>query len=183
MFASADVLKLIAEENMSNLSVVLPSHGSAAHWAVLMYRLENLRYIHSVMPELLSSVDSLNRTPIHFLTVKAKNSLHHPLSVASDLLRFLLRHCPSLACAKDYYGRTLYDLLSAKEVGLSYARRLLLLAGASSLYPGVLQEMNYAARREALLLFHSCVTRPSIYSRIRFSVGGPELMRTIISFL
>ncbi len=67
-----------------------------------------------------------------------------------------------------------------------YARRLLLLAGASSLYPGVLQEMNYAARREALLLFHSSSSSalgPSIFSRICNVAGGPELMRTIIGFL
>ena len=56
-----------------------------------------------------------------------------------------------------------------KMVGiLAYARRLLLLAGASSLYPGVLQEMNYAARRKGLLLFHSSsALGPNIFSRIR----------------
>jgi hypothetical protein len=69
-------------------------------------------------------------------------------------------------------------------VEFAYARRLLLLAGASSLLPGVLQELSYAARREALLLFHSSVTAPSILYRIRYySAGSPELMRTIISFL
>ena len=67
-----------------------------------------------------------------------------------------------------------------------YARRLVLLAGASSLYPGVLQEMNYAARREALLLFHSSSSSavgPSIFSRIRNGAGGSKLMRMIVSFL
>jgi hypothetical protein len=72
-------------------------------------------------------------------------------------------------------------------VGFAYARRLLLLAGASSLYPGVLQEMNYAARREALLLFHSSssatTTKRSIFSRIRDGAGGPELIRTVVAFL
>jgi hypothetical protein len=102
------------------------------------------------------------------------------------MLRFLLRHCPSLTSARDDGGKTLYDYL---DVELSYARRLLLLAGASSLYPGVLQEMNYAARREALLLFHSSSSsaatamRPSIFSCIRNGAGGPELMRTIVGFL
>jgi hypothetical protein len=103
------------------------------------------------------------------------------------VLRFLLRHCPGLAAAQDTNGKTLYDYLSAEDVGLAYARRLLLLAGASSLYPTVLQEMNYAARREALLLFHSTSSSsavgPSIFSRIRNGAGGPELMRTIVGFL
>jgi hypothetical protein len=58
-----------------------------------------------------------------------------------------------------------------------------LLAGASSLYPGVLQEMNYAARRAALLLFYSSATEPSIFFRILHAAGGPVLMRTIVGFL
>jgi hypothetical protein len=60
-----------------------------------------------------------------------------------------------------------------------------LLAGASSLYPGVLQEMNYATPRQALLLCHSSssATKLSISVRIRNGVAGPELMLTIISFL
>ena len=111
------------------------------------------------------------------------------LSAASDVLRFLLRHCPGLAAAQDDSGDTLDDYLSAEDVGFAYALRLLLLAGASSLYPGVLQELNYAARREALLLFHSSsslsssAVGPSIFSRIRNGAGGPELTRTIIGFL
>jgi hypothetical protein len=48
----------------------------------------------------------------------------------------------------------------------------------------VLQEMNYAARREAaLLLFHSLATEPTIFSRIYNGAAGPELMRTIIVIL
>ena len=182
-FASLDVMKMIAEENMSNLTAKGPMGSSMAHWAAAGHRLENLRYIHSMMPELLLSPDNWNTTPLHFLIVRSKEFLRQPLSAASDVLRFLLRHCPSLAAAKNSHGRTLYDSLPAGDVGFAYARRLLLLAGASSLYPGVLQEMNYAARREALLLFHSAATRPSIFYRIRYSAGGPELMRTIVGFL
>jgi hypothetical protein len=48
----------------------------------------------------------------------------------------------------------------------------------------VLQEMNYAARREAaLLLFHSLATEPTIFSCIYNGAAGPELMRTIIVIL
>ena len=183
-FASLEAMKMIAEENMSNLSVISPACGSVAHMTVYQNHLENLQYIHSLAPELLLSVDKLNQTPLHYLGTR---NLSPPLSVKSDMLRFLLRHCPSSAAARDNYGRTLYDYLPAKDVKLAYARRLVLLAGASSLYPGVLQELNYAARREALLLFHfsssSHVTKPSIFSRIRNGVGGPELMRTIVCFL
>jgi hypothetical protein len=33
-FASVDVMKMIAEENMSNMSVISPIEGSVAHLAV-----------------------------------------------------------------------------------------------------------------------------------------------------
>ena len=183
-FASLEAMKMIAEENISNLSVISPACGSVAHMAVYQNHLQNLQYIHSLAPELLLSVDEQNRTPLHYLGTR---NLSPPLSVKSDVLRFLLRHCPSSAAARDNYGSTLYDYLPAEDEELAYARRLVLLAGASSLYPGVLQELNYAARREALLLFHSSssspVTKPSIFSRIRNGAGGPELMRTIVCFL
>ena len=186
--APVDILKMIAEENMSNLSVIVPSDGSAAHMAVFGRRVDNLRYIHAMLPELLLSVYNSNETPLHDLidqndVDKSLGYLTCPLSAASDVLRFLLRHCPSLASTKDSGGNTLYDRLPADNPGLVYARRLLLLAGASSLYPGVLQEMNYAARRAALLLFYSSATEPSIFSRIRHAAGGPVLMRTIVTFL
>jgi ankyrin repeat protein len=187
-FASADVMKMIAEENMSNMSAISSIEGSVAHFAVQRCSLEHLQYIQSVMPEQLLSVDRRDQTPLHYLKYMDEVQLSSPLSAASDVLRFLLRHCPGLAATQDDDGDTLYDYLSAEDVGLAYARRLLLLAGASSLYPGVLQEMNYAARREALLLFHSSsssssATKPSIFSRIRNGAGGPELMRTIVGFL
>jgi hypothetical protein len=183
-FASAEVMKMIAEENMRNVSVIVPSLGSVAHMAASRSRLKILRYIHSVMPELLLSVDGLDQTTLHYLIYCGFHHLTSPLSAASDVLRFLLRHCPGLAAARDIHGLTSYDRLPAADVRFAYARRLLLLAGASSLYPGVLQEMNYAARREALLLFHSSsAVGPSIFSRIRNGAGGPELMRTIVGFL
>ena len=136
-----------------------------------------LQLLLEAAPQAAQIPTLLNNLPLHDIYLKK------PLSAASDVLRFLLRHCRSLAFARNSVGHTLYDDLTAGDVGFAYARRLLLMAGASSLYPGVLQKLNYAVRRQALLLFHSCVTRPSIYSRIRFSAGGPELMRTIVSFL
>ena len=186
------ILKMIAEENMSNLSVILFSDGgSVAHWAVLGRRLDNLRYIHVMMPELLLSVDESSRILMnHWMRSLYRYRLLRmfcgfcslPLSTASDVLRFLLRHCPSLASARDINGDTLYDLILEDDARLAYARRLLLLAGASSLYPGVLQEMNYAARRTALLVFYSSATEPSIFTRIRYAAGGPVLMRSIVTF-
>ena len=187
-WAPLSVLKMIAEENMSNLSVIVPIRGSVAHLAVFGRRLDNLRYIHAMMPELLLSLDNMDRTPLHDVIDDddedgSLDELYSPLSPALDILRFLLRHCPSLASVRDINCETLYDCLPADDDDLAYARRLLLLAGASSLYPGVLQEMNYAARRTALLVFYSSATQPSIFTRIRHAAGDKSLMRSIVSFL
>ncbi len=180
---------------MSNMSVIEPIEGSVAHLAVRRCSLEHLHYIQSVMPEQLLFLNASNQTPLHELSFPSIPSsapspsrvryLSSPLLAGSDVLRFMLRHCPGLAAAQDDDGRTLYDDLPETDIRFAYARRMLLLAGASSLYPGVLQELNYAARREALLLFHSSSSAvgPSIFTRIRNGAGGPELMRTIIGFL
>ena len=131
--------------------MIVPEDGSVAHCAVVYWRrLKNLRYIHSVMPELLFSLlDDSNRTHLHHLinydVDKSLQALSSPLSAASDVLRFLLRHWSLLRILMGVC--TLYDYLPAEDIGSSYARRLLLLAGASSLFPpGVLPEMNYARR-------------------------------------
>ena len=39
-------------------------------------------------------------------------------------MRFLLRHCPSLAYARDSNGEILYDRLPADDDNFVYARRL-----------------------------------------------------------
>jgi hypothetical protein len=65
--APVDILKMIALENMSNLSVIVPFYGSAAHIAVFGLRVDNLRYIHAMMPELLLSVDDSNRTHLRMM--------------------------------------------------------------------------------------------------------------------
>jgi ankyrin repeat protein len=82
--APLDVMKMIAEENMRNVSVIVPGLGSVAHMAAKRYRLEILRYLHSVMPELLLSVNRWDRTPLHYLIVWNNDKLSSPLSAASD---------------------------------------------------------------------------------------------------
>ncbi len=55
-FASVDVMKMIAEENMSNMSAISTLEGSVAHLTVWRSSLEHLQYIQSVMPEQLLSL-------------------------------------------------------------------------------------------------------------------------------
>eukprot|EP01036_Dinobryon_divergens_P035681 gene35681-46281_t len=121
--APLGILKLVAEANISNISMIAPSYGSVAHIAVFEINLEHLRYIHAMMPDLLYSLDDWNKTPLHRLihVGDEEESLRHlssPLSAASDVLRFLLRHCPSLASAKDSDDTTLYDRLPADDAGI-----------------------------------------------------------------
>jgi hypothetical protein len=69
--------------------------------------------------------------------------------------------------------------------------RILLLAGAPTLHPEILKQMNYQARKEGLLAFfgtrgqeptNSC-GRMDICYRIRQGAGAMELIRHAISFL
>ena len=58
--------------------------------------------------------------------------LQQPLSTASDVLRYLLRHCLSLVTARNSVGVTLNDnLTGSSTVELAYARRLPAAAGGS----------------------------------------------------
>ena len=183
--SSLEAMKYIAELNTANLQARLPGFGTVAHLVIRVCCIDKLRYIHSIMPELMHSVADTNRTLLHELVnindpeMKVTAS---PVSVGSDILRYLLRHCPSLVTVTNSSGKTLYDLLPTESI---YARRLLLLAGASSLYPGMLRELNYAERRVAMFVFFSSAAKQmtGIFPRIRDAPGAAELIRTIIGFL
>ena len=198
--ASLEIFKMVAEANIMNLSIVSPDEdGSVAHCAVQNTRLDNLRFIHSQVPDILMSVNTDSKSVLHtyyehswnqyeFLRNRRWNTYpYFALSVNADVLRFLLRHCPSLSTAVDDQGKTVYDYITeevAENASLVvYIRRLLLRAGASSQHPGVLEELNYAERRSALLCFFGTATELTIFSRISLSASGPELMRKIVSFL
>eukprot|EP01035_Chromulina_nebulosa_P015547 gene15547-20606_t len=167
--ASVQVLQMIAEENMANLSALTGDGNgySVAHLAVRNVNLENLRYIHSVKPELLLVRDQSGEVAMSQLVAfqspgdRLYDDLSYPMSVRSEILRFLLRHSQSITHANiaaetavnaedDPFGYTsLYENLSYAEVefgiNLEYPRRLLLLAGDPSLcMPKVLKELNYS---------------------------------------
>eukprot|EP01036_Dinobryon_divergens_P037402 gene37402-biopygen29615 len=63
-----EVLKMITEANPANLSSQHPRWGTVAHRAVsarmLGHKPDNLLYIHHLKPELLSSLDRNNQTPL-----------------------------------------------------------------------------------------------------------------------
>ena len=60
---SLRVLKMIYELNPANLSHSQSREGSVAHHAALEGRIENLRFIHSLMPELMLTFDGFRHTP------------------------------------------------------------------------------------------------------------------------
>lgn len=185
--SSCDALKFIAEANMMNLRAHAPGFGSVAHLVIRVCCMEKLRYIHATLPSLLYTVCPTRGTILHELVnindaeMKIDTS---PLSAGSDMLRYLLRHCPGLVAVQNSSGETLYDLLPD---GLVYIRRLLLIAAAPCLHSEVLKELNYAERRVAMLVFFSTATKKKlsagIFSRIRLAPGAPELIRTIVGFL
>ena len=98
-YASVEVLKIVTEANSSNLSVIVPGFGSVAHQAVVGNKMENLKYIHSVCPEILMSTDAFNRTPLHHAVglcdskfIKAVFSLAPAAVLKEDMLNFNLLH-------------------------------------------------------------------------------------------
>ena len=205
--------------------------SSVAHFAVIGKKLNNLRYLRSLRPELpeLFFEDNGGKTPLHFaienstifkvdfsfiqavatisppdavriLDWDGNNMLHTLIhqctpyqlnnAAAWDTLRFLLRLIPGAAVTTNEHGQTPYDLLDSNRPDLIFARRLLLLAGAPSLHPETLKQMNYEARKGGLLAFfgargedHSSSGRVDICYRIRYGAGAMELIRQVVSFL
>jgi len=151
----------------------------------------NLLYIHSVMPELLldaaRTVCNGGNTFVHLLTSRYKTRSFGGFD--ETLLRLVLRMVPANAIAENDNGQTPYDLLDPNKPYLFIARRLLLLAGAPSLHPETRKQLNYEARKGALLAFFGATgrgdsrERMNICSRIRHGAGAMELIRQIVSFL
>ena len=164
--APVQVFQMIAEKNMANLSDDRYA-VSATKLAIQNQNFANLRYIHSVKPELL--MEKSIRGGKAVINCLEPVYLTSPVSDASDILRFLLRHYRTINTETttddedddddddDSFGyREFYETLSRAEevLDMSYPRRLLLLAGHPSLcLPEVLHDLNYSARRGALLLF------------------------------
>ena len=64
----AEVFKMIAEANPAQISSIRPGYGTLAHVAVNSCSFENsldkLKYIHSIQPQLLLTLDQYNCTPL-----------------------------------------------------------------------------------------------------------------------
>lgn len=126
-YASCNILKLIAEENISNLSVMLPvGKESVAHLSANVHEVDSVKYIHSKLSELLSSVNSINgRTPLHNIIngntiTKSFEYLSNPLSPASDVLRFLLRQCPKLGHCPGLYWQYIVRPSTSRDCWLAW---------------------------------------------------------------
>ena len=90
---------MIAEEKISNLSVVSPGeYGSVAHCAVKTSSLDNLRYVHSIVPDILLDVDDDFESVLHRWYRHIQPTIVRiPVFIDAEVLRYLLRHCcPSL---------------------------------------------------------------------------------------
>ena len=152
--------------------------------AILSYDCTFVQAVVSLAPDATRMLDSGGNNLLHFLGHEVYNyeKLHTVEGI--DILRLLLRLIPGGALATNFHGQTPYDLLDSDDLDHWFPRRLLLLAGASSLHPETLKQMNYEARKGALLTFfgdHS--GRMDISYRIRHGAGAMELIRQVVSFL
>jgi hypothetical protein len=103
--ASVQVLQMIAEENMANLSAVTDDgYGrSVAHLAVRNKNLENLRYIQLGQARAVAGEGSERRSGDERELAAFQSPDDHlyddlssPMSVGSEILRFLLCHYKSI---------------------------------------------------------------------------------------
>jgi hypothetical protein len=107
---------------MDNLSAIIsPSGESVADIALAWRHLDNLRYIHSRMPEMLTTPDSEDFTLLEKLfwefdadpNTPTEEYLKDPLSDCSDILRFLLPIYSATEIAS--IGEHLLSILSADD--------------------------------------------------------------------
>ena len=67
------IFKLIDEANLNNITAISPVYGSVADRAVEWHNLDNLRYIHQRIPELLTAPNSENYTLLERLFLVRMN--------------------------------------------------------------------------------------------------------------
>ena len=158
-----------------------------------------IKDVASIAPEAAMILKRNGDNLLHTIT-SALSTTRQRLDIASlryvlVTTRLLLRLIPGGALATNNQGQTPYDLLDPDNPDFTAVRRLLLLAGTPSLHPETRKQMNYEARRGALLAFfapraqHQDQHQSSggadddICHRIRHGAGATEIMRQISSFL
>ena len=102
------VFKLIAEANPANLYTT-HTLGSVAHFAVREKRLDNLRYIHSLVPEQLLMVDRHDRTPFSYAV---ERNLCDP-----DFIEAVASLAPEAARIVERKGDNLLHMMATKLNG------------------------------------------------------------------
>ena len=99
-----EVFRLIHEANPANLGRPHNRYGSVAHLAARGDKLDNLRFIHSVMPELLYSVDNELCSPVQ-IAVRTHSS--------SELIDLAISLAPETAVVGISFTFTLCTCYSA----------------------------------------------------------------------
>jgi hypothetical protein len=100
------------------------------------------------------------------------------------IFRLLLRVYPEAANIKDRNGKTPYDIAVKKGYNMNPQVPRLLLRAAPEQRPAKLHELNWAARRMAMFLSFSAITKcpePTIFAKLRFE--NRELLKLVVSFL
>jgi ankyrin repeat protein len=198
------------QNKLTDVISALTKNGlSVVHMAVRGLKLENLRYIFSIQPNLILVEDSKGGLAISHLIAgihdddiyNSANDFNHnqhlytdfesPFSNRSEFLWFLLEISSSNKIAIDQISEEfeiLYSSLSSStNLCLDYPRRRLLMANLPTLYePEILRDLNYSARRGALFIFFLAPLTSenmTIFTRIKTGPGSYELIKSIISFL
>jgi hypothetical protein len=128
-----------------------------------------------------SYVTSLNsgKLPLHFL-LYYRSSISE-VSDEGDCFRLLLSLYPASAGIKDDRLRSPYDIPVARRMSTYFIR--LLLAADPTIDPVRKHDLNFAARRQGILLAFRALSNnlePTIWSKIRLK--GRDLLQHVISY-
>eukprot|EP01036_Dinobryon_divergens_P061861 gene61861-biopygen30705 len=95
--SSVDILKIITEANPENLSMVHHLYGTVAHCAVFDASLEKIRYLHSMMPELLHTMDQMGQTALHIIIEGSPLLTQIPRHLRTKVWHALIEEMANLA--------------------------------------------------------------------------------------
>jgi len=176
---SVAITELICQQYPTSLQV--PSDGGflVLHCAVANGRHAQAKLIWAAYPGAIVVAAANGNLPIHVLCAyfKADESSY------TDMLRFLVRHHAAGVSILNNGGDTAYSVLCKRLPDKVYAHRILLRVNPD-LDMASYRLMNYEARRQAMFLLFSALSRNVELNILRRLLSrNVELVKAVLSYL
>ena len=176
---SVAITQLICQQYPASLQVPIVGGFLALHDAVANGMHAQAKMIWAAYPEAIVVADANGDLPIHLLcyNFKADESSY------TDMLRFLVRHHAAGVSIPNNGGDTAYSVLCESLPDKVYAHRILLRVNPD-LDMASYRLMNYEARRQAMFLLFSAVSRNVELNIFRRLLSlNVELVKAVLSYL